>query len=207
MSISAEVLDLGEIGLVGVDVVAVAERDAGEERACRSRRASISARDQPERPLPAEVLVDDERPSRALGGLDHGEAVGARSGRRASGRSSARRGRAPARPAGDGSRRSWRRRRSRARQRRAWRRRRCRASAPKSAAKASAFAGSRSQTATISAPSASAQPCMWLRAKKPHPISAPRKLAHAPPVCSDSLYQLPRPGNGLRRAPRRRARG
>src|SRR3990170_1694718 len=37
--------------------------------------------------------------------------------------------------------------------------------------------GSRSQMATMRAPSTSFQPCIWLTAKKPHPISAPLSSA------------------------------
>ena len=71
----AEVLDLGEVGLVGVDVVGVAERQAGEERAADAAGVDLGP-DQAEGAFPAEVLVNDQRPAGAVGGLDHGEAVG-----------------------------------------------------------------------------------------------------------------------------------
>ena len=82
--------------------------------------------------------------------------------------------RRPSPPADGGSPPWWRYRRSRALRREASRRIGVAAgNAELVAAVSASRSASRSQNATISAPSTSSQACIWLRAKKPQPISAP----------------------------------
>ena len=164
-----------EVGLLGVDVVAGAEGDPAEMRRADQALADQLAAAARSGGWKRKFSCTISGTPRRGAGRDHGLAIGQGRARTASARSSARAAARRARPAA-GARPPWSRcRRSRASARAAWWPHRCSAAAPERPAALSALAGSRSQTATSSTSAIEAQALRWFSAKKPQPITVPRK--------------------------------